>query len=377
MGTSKKKIKETYNQSAESLEQTGREVSQGLQQAGQQQVDNLNAADAARTGAMNEAQRLYQQRMEQGYNNFADIIAGEKARADQAEKEAIAQREAEQKAARWTGAGELVASIANMLAVGKGNAVNQQYHQYSQDWMRKAEENWRQNRARFDNIRDRQKALEQQLAHMKMNDAGQALNFSTRMADNAYQHGSNVANVRYNTSVAPLNVKQQATKDAAAARTQGVVAAENAGLHERQLNQSAKQHADSVNLQYDLHGFKKDPKTGERIAPASMTGSGKTGKELFHFTDDEGNSIPYYMSTDEMKGFLTRAYAKVKDKPGFAEEYGDKEDLRDQDKNSIIMKYAEQDPVLRQELYTYAPQQYQKSREISQEVNDFFGVKPE
>ena len=240
------KVQDSFDQSAQTIEKTGQEVQKGLTDLGKAYMQGLNDAAKAQSEGYNLAQQQYQQRINAGYTQFADIIAGEKARADAAEQEAIDQRKAEQNAARWTGATELAASLANLIAVGGYKASNQQYKSYSQDWMKQAEANWQANRARFDNLRDRQRALQQQLIQLKMNDAGQMLNFGTKMADAAYQHGAAAAEAAYKTSSAPLNVQLSTADKAATLRTQGAVhaaAAEHqqaseaqgwAGLKERQ-----------------------------------------------------------------------------------------------------------------------------------------------
>lgn len=264
--TAAERAEESYEQQAQSIEQAGQDAADALSAAGQQYTADLNAANQARIDAYNAAQQAYKQRMDEGYTQFADIIAGEKKRADDAEQEAIAQRKAEQQAARWTGAGELAASIANLISVGGFNAVNQQYRQYSQDWMKKADENWRHNRARFDNLRDRQRALQQHLIQMKMGNAGQTLNMTTRLADAGYQQGATAAQTRYQTATAPVNVKLQTAEKAGAARTQGTMAGVNTGLHEKQVDAGIAQGWARINqgqaeldMKAQENGFVPDP----------------------------------------------------------------------------------------------------------------------
>ena len=245
--TKAQQAQEASEERARVLEQTGQQAAQSLEAAGAQYINDLNAANQARTDAYNAAQQAYQQRMNEGYTQFADIIAREEQRANDAEQEAIAQRQAEQRAAKWTGATELAASLGNLIAVGGDGASNQQYHSYSQDWMRIADQNWRINRARFDNLRDRQRALQQQLIHMKMGDAGQALNMANRQADAAYQHGVSVGQTRYQTGTAPINILTQAAKEAAAAREQGVLTGINVEMKERDQDRQDKATDASIN----------------------------------------------------------------------------------------------------------------------------------
>ena len=221
-----KKAQEIAEKQAQGLEQSGQEYSQGITALAEQYARDLDAANKARQDAYNSAMAAYQQRMNEGYTQFGDIIRAEKERADAAARDALAQRKAEQSAARWTGAAELASSIANLIGVGGYNAVSQQYKPYSQDWMRRADENWKANRARFDNLRDRQRALQQQLIQLRMGDAGTALNMATKQADMGYQHGTTAAQAKYQTQSAPLTIKYQTDEKANAARAQGA----NTGL---------------------------------------------------------------------------------------------------------------------------------------------------
>lgn len=68
--------------------------------------------------------------------------------------------QADTKAAAWTGATEVAASLANLFFVGSKGAANQQYKAKSQDWMTKAEANLTASRTRIQQARERQRALD-------------------------------------------------------------------------------------------------------------------------------------------------------------------------------------------------------------------------
>lgn len=378
---------EAYEQQAQQLEQTGQEVVSGLTSAGEQYRQSLDAANQARTEAYNQAQQLYKQRMDEGYTQFADIIAGEQKRAEQAEQDAIEQYNAERQAARWTGATELAASIANLVSVGGHNAVSQQYHSYSQDWMKKADENWRQNRARFDNLRDRQRALQQQLTQLKMGDAGTALNLATRQADQAYQHGAQSAQIGYQTATAPMNVKMQTAKEAGAARTQGVVTGINVDLHERQIEEqaaarreSAAARRETVAMNAAMHGLKRNPDGSYSLDPASpvtqatlRAGSGSGGgasRNTLYYYDADGRLTPVYMTATEYDKFVEQSYASVKDNEDFKAAY--RRAATDTERKSIIYEFATQIPERRSVLSQYGtrPENYVERPEApAQETN--------
>ena len=132
-------------------------------------------------------------------------------------------------------------------------------------------------------------------------------------------------------------------------------------------------------MQAAAHGLKSDGKGGYVADPnspihRSRSGSGGRG-DVFYFSHN-GRQIPYSMTDKERKAFLEKAYAKVKDKPGFKDEYGGgaEDKLRDEDANGVILKYAEQDPELRDALYNYTSPEYRQSRDLSNQVNSFFST---
>ena len=96
--------------------------------------------------------------------SFADYVLGMRQELDQAQREADQEVKADLNAARWTGLTELASSIANMIGVGAGNAVSQQFTPQSQNWMAKADRDMKANRSRIDNLRQRQRDTE-----LKMN----------------------------------------------------------------------------------------------------------------------------------------------------------------------------------------------------------------
>lgn len=104
---------------------------------------------------------------EDAEKSFADLVLGMQKDADQAIAEGDRQIKDDLNAAKWTGITELAASIANMIGVGSGNAVSQQYKSYSQDWMQKADQSMREQRSRIDNLRQRQRENEYKMAQLR------------------------------------------------------------------------------------------------------------------------------------------------------------------------------------------------------------------
>lgn len=237
----KKKNKALADQTIQSSEA----VAQALEQAGQQQLAEMDTAQNERLKAQNAAQQLYQQRMNEGYTAFADIIADNNRRIAEADQEAQQRIAADQKAAKWTGATELAAAIANLVGVGAGNAVSQQYRSHTQDWIQKADADRREHQNRVDNLRDRQRALQQQLAQLKMGDAGQALQLARQQADQNYKDRMDRSQVATNTILQPAQQRAQGAVQAATVENQGALQGAQLDLQRRSQDLQAARSSGS------------------------------------------------------------------------------------------------------------------------------------
>jgi len=135
-----------------------------------QKANYLNNVAQAQEAANAEAIETAQEAQKVNYQNGLDQILDMGNRIKLAEQEAEEAKQANYRAAKWTGATELAASLANLFTVGMGNAVSQQYHDFSQDWMKRADMNAREHRARIDNLRERQRVLQDRLNILKSGD---------------------------------------------------------------------------------------------------------------------------------------------------------------------------------------------------------------
>lgn len=280
-------VMDANNAYADTIEQNANNLAAATQAAGQAQMDELAAAQAAQQQANQTAMDTYRQRMEEGHTSFADIIGARERQMQQEQEEAQQRVAADNRAARWTGLTEMASSIANLVGVGAGNAVSQQYKSYSQDWMKKADQDVREHRMRMDNLRARQDALKQQLAQLRMGDAGTALQNAQRMADQAYQNSLQLGQMRYNNAVNPATLRAQGLEKGAAARVQGVQSAASVGMNEASLAQRQAEHAASMASK----GFNADgtvnegymKKIADATRKASGSGSGSGSGNLYDF----------------------------------------------------------------------------------------------
>lgn len=125
---------------------------------------------------------------------FADIVASYNEELRREQEQADALQKAQIKAARWTGAGELAASMINLFGTANG-AVSQTYHPYSQTWMQKAEEEYKTRRNRIDDIRNKQRSLQAQMAQMRTEEALNLIKYDQAREDRNLEIAYNNARV--------------------------------------------------------------------------------------------------------------------------------------------------------------------------------------
>lgn len=136
-------------------------------------------APAAPTApVVDETRKALEEGLTQQYNNFYDIAQAKKTEMDAARERDAQQEQAYKKAAAWTGAGELAASLANLVGVGSFDSAHQQYkNTYSQDWMSKAEETRKARISRSENMKGQLDNLNAQLAQLKSGKAQALANY--------------------------------------------------------------------------------------------------------------------------------------------------------------------------------------------------------
>ena len=315
-------VQNAYDAYQSEVQQAGQNVVEGMQTAGAQQLADLEAANNAYNEANNAAIEANRQQSNAAIGSFADMVNQYAENIRRAEDEGAAQVAASQRAARWAGATELASSIANLVAVGGHNAVSQQYRPFSQDWMRKADQDARMNRMRIDNLRERQRAMQGQLANLRLNDAARALELAREQAKTNYQQGLTMAETRYNTTINPLN---QAARNAEAVGKIGVQAASDVAStaqRDRQLDQSAAslaQRQREHNAEMMAKGYNPDGTINEeamsKIVKASQaakgSGSGKNSGNSYDVTVD-GNRYTIDMADKTFNAAIEFGNADLK-----------------------------------------------------------------
>jgi len=280
MPTPGEKAQEAYKKYQETIQQYGDENHAAVKAAYDTWQQASTAAETQRQEGAANVRKSINDYLNEGYQATDAILKSEDQRIADAEQEAIDQRNREEKAALWTGAGEVAASLANLISVGGYNAVSQKYHSYQQDWMKKAEENWKANRARIDNMRDRQRGLQQQMIQMKMNGGSTLANFDMDEINARSTAAGKQADAGLKAAVDLAGIKGKTAQAAAEAGLEGETTKITLDQKEQARKDANAQHKAAIDLQYDLYGFTTDPKTGRRVAPASgviAKGSSRSG----------------------------------------------------------------------------------------------------
>ena len=125
------------------------------------------SATAAAAAAAPKAGDAVREAIGKGYDleqkSFADYLQSIKDQYDAERQEADDRIEADRRNARWAGATELAAGLANLIAVGDHNAVSQVYKSRTQDWMEKADAELKERRSRLSDLRKRQDEVRAQM----------------------------------------------------------------------------------------------------------------------------------------------------------------------------------------------------------------------
>lgn len=113
---------------------------------------------------------------------FADLAQRRKKEYDRVKAEEDARVAGARKAAAWTAGAEAAAAIVNLAGVGGLDASNQMLPQYSVNWMKTADENYRQRKERLDRLREMQVAAEGQAQAARGQRDIAMLNYSQQQA---------------------------------------------------------------------------------------------------------------------------------------------------------------------------------------------------
>ena len=319
----RKRLEDAYEGTAQVIEGSGAQAAQAIQDANQQYLDAANAAQQQQNEQWDAARSTLESSLNEGYGGMEAIIAAGEERLKREQEIANAEYLASQKAASVSGLTHLAASLGNLIGVGFFNAPHSDYQNPSVDWMKKADQDKQIARQRIDNLRDRQRLVQQQLLQMKISGAGQLAGMDMDKARQGYQHGINVANAQREGARDVASLNAQTAQQAAQTRLQGTTAGVQLEMQEAQLAEQRRYREEQAQIQREhyaaqdainmaRYGLQQDPNTGEikpivdstgrPIGPVSSrsgsgSGSGSTSGNNYAVTVD-GQRIVLGMNTE-------------------------------------------------------------------------------
>ena len=237
--------------------------------------------------------------------SFADYLQGIKDDYEREKAEGDKRINDAKRAARWTGATELASTIANLIGVGAGNAVSQQYKSVSQDWMRKADADAKEHRNRLSDLRQRQRETEMKIRQLKsqgglalaqydqakrQQDIENSLAARKQALDEAYRSGQ--------LSVQQYNAETSRLKEQAAAEQGMITAKANAARSYAQAQHYKNMDSDTLN--FILNEYGDDPMMRLSIRPNDLLATIQTNIDTVEMSDDDKARVREIME-DEKK----------------------------------------------------------------------------
>lgn len=207
---------------------------------------------------------------------FSDII-NERYNEKKAEEEEMARQDkANRLSTMATGFTELGAGIINMLGVGELHAANQQYHNYSADWMKKADQDIKDHRARRKDMRAAIERLKLQQQQVKT----AARIEEMKLAQQKAKDQATAARQAYLDEQRRLAATAKAEADARKeAREERYTDARIKSLLNKDAQAWAKQKQDMLKqgFVWDGKGFVFDENLAKKMTEAKKTTSGTSG----------------------------------------------------------------------------------------------------
>lgn len=279
----RKRLEDAYEGTAQVIEGSGAQAAQAIQDANQQYIDAANAAQQLQNEQWGAARSTLENSLNEGYGGMEAIIAAGEERLKREQEIANAEYLASQKAASVSGLTHLAASLGNLIGVGFFNAPHSDYQNPSVDWMKKADQDKQIARQRMDNLRDRQRQVQQQLLQMKISGAGQLAGMDMDSARQGYQHGINMANAQREGARDIASLNAQTAQQAAQTRLQGTTAGVQLEMQEAQLAEQRRYREEQAQIQREhyaaqdainmaRYGLQQDPATGEIKPIVDSTG---------------------------------------------------------------------------------------------------------
>ena len=270
-----------------------------------------------------------------------------------------------------TGATELAAGVINMLGVGELNAANQVYHNYSADWMKKAEQNINEHRKRRDGMRDTLDRLNLQMQELKSGQTIQELQLARQMRKEKEAKEKADRDEAFRREQFEWQ-KEKATKaEEAQARDderQNKVADANIAQGWARINQAKDNYKTQmlangwVPDKKAPGGFRYDPQEAKKYgvtASTTVKNSGKGGYKISIIDADGNVNIADLGSEKQKEELLSIAKQAIKSDVS-EQQYKQFEAslnmaVDDEDKESILKEWIGRSPKMEEALRNYDP----------------------
>lgn len=190
---------------------------------------------------------------------------------------------------------EFAQALANLHYVGNG-ASNQQVKNLSQDWMKQVDANREKRKARIDNIRERQRAAEMQLAQLRAGNAQQMNQILYNVDKDRLDRQGELDKATYNAGMQRAQTALQSAQQVASAQAQEAQQKErerefNANLAMDRKKLVASMAAKGIKPNGDGWEFDSDSYAKQVMA---ASGAPKNSKPIISGYDVDGNPVVRY-----------------------------------------------------------------------------------
>lgn len=145
------------------------------QQAAKHMQSQIDSAPHDAAGILEKRSEQNAVEQQRSLDSYIDELEGVRESLEQRAADEKAEADAQQKrdynSAKWSGLTELASSLANLVGVANGASHQTIRTTYSQDWMRQADANRKEYKARLDRIKDMMESSRKETAQARLNGA--------------------------------------------------------------------------------------------------------------------------------------------------------------------------------------------------------------
>ena len=296
----------------------------------------------------------YTAAVKQNEKDWQDYVLGVAERNRQQQEEMRQQERADRMAGTATGLTEMAANIANLLTVGQGHATPQQYHSFSQDWMRKADQDMRERRHRTDNMNAQLDRLNYQIEQVKNADRLSDIKLRIDMDKQARKEAAEQAEREWQHGVTERKLDQaDRAQDLDEQKTLAGIEAQKASTAQgwARLNETKRQfNAELASKGLNAKG-EPDEALMKKITEtrAKYSSSGKDPNTDFFFVDKNGDVNVAHMEKSEYEDILSLARGSIADDLGEAQAKEFNQEMSraidDKAKNAVLKKWMAKSPT--------------------------------